>query len=171
MALGDITLYDEGAFGYPGDNEFAVAASATLINAGEPVLKLLGSSGNVVAPLATSEPTSADASHLWGGVAATTSTNTAGAAGTVRVMKIDGTTTFLIAPKTAATWDTQTEYDALVGSRMTLDLTTGVYTINATDNAANGLIVQPLDIKKYPGKVRFSVRPAATYLGWATGIS
>lgn len=169
--IGDVTFYDEGAFGYPGDIEFAVASSATLINAGEPVLKLLGSSGNVVAPLATSEPTSADASHLTAGIAASTSTNTSSAAGTVRVTKLAPEVTFLCAPKVAATWDTQTEYDALVGSRVLFDLTAGVYTVLATDNAANGLVVQPLDIAKYPGKVRFSIRPAATYLGWATGIS
>ena len=171
MALGDITLYDEGAFGYPGDFEIAVASSATLINAGEPVLRVLGSTGNVVSPLATSEPTSADASHLWGGLAATTSTNTGSAAGTVKVMKTVPGVTYLIKPKTAASWDTQAEYDALVGSRMTIDLTAGSYTLNATDNAANGCIVEPLDIAKYPGKVRFSLRVAATFNGWATGIS
>lgn len=171
MAIGDVTFYDEGAFGYPGDIEFKVAASATLVNAGEPVLKLLGSTGNVVTPLATSEPTSADASHLTAGIASSTSTNTASAAGVVRVTKLAPEVTYLCAPTVAATWDTQTEYDALVGSRVLFDLTTGVYTVLASDNAANGLIVQPLDIAKYPGKVRFSIRPAATYLGWATGIS
>jgi hypothetical protein len=66
---------------------------------------------------------------------------------------------------------TQAEYDALVGSRVLFDLTSSTYTITATDNAAYGLVVEPLDIKKFPNKVRFSIRPCATYLGWATGIS
>ncbi len=171
MALNDMTPYSDGAFGDPGSDKYAVAASATLVNAGEPVLRVLGSTGNVVAPLATSTPTSADASHLILGVAASTSTNTASAAGTVQVTRVGQEQTWLIAPKTAATWDTQAEYDALVGSRMTIDLTAGSYTLNATDNAANGCVVEPLDIAKYPGKVRVRFRFPATFFGWATGIS
>jgi hypothetical protein len=169
MAVGDITLYDE-SYGYPGDESFAVAASATLINAGEPVLKLSGVSGAVVTPLATNSPQSS-ASLLTCGIAATTSTNTASVAGIVKVTKPLAGITYLIAPKVAATFDTQAEYDALVGARVLIDLTAGSYTLLAADNAAYGCVVEPLDISKYPGKVRFSFRPAATYLGWATGIS
>jgi alkaline phosphatase len=65
----------------------------------------------------------------------------------------------------------------LIGKNCVLDLTgtaaagTATYTIVDGHNAANGCTIMPLDIKKYPGKVRFSIRPAATTQGWATGIS
>lgn len=158
--IGDITLYSEGAFGYPGDDEYNVAASATLINAGEPVAKGLGLA--VVTPAATNTPVVA--TDFYAGIAASTSTNTAGAAGTVRVTKFSNNVSFLIVPKVAATWDTQAEYDALVGDRVLLDLTTGSYTILATDGATNGCVVMPLDIARYPGKVRFQFRNAVNYL-------
>lgn len=160
MALGDITLYDEGAFGYPGDVEYAVAASATLIYPGEPVAKALG--GAAVTPAATNTPVVA--TDFYAGIATSTSTNTAGAAGTVKVMKFVPGVSYLITPNSAAAFDTQAEYDALVGDRVLFDLTTGVYTILATDGATSGLVILPLDIKKYPGKVRFAIRAAVNYL-------
>ena len=163
MALGDITLYDEGAFGYPGDMEFAVAASATTIKAGEPVAKALGnSSGKVVSPASTNTPVVG--TDFYAGVASSTSTNTASAAGTVKVTKMLPGMTYLIAPKVAATWDTQAEYDALVGARVLLDLTSSTYTILASDSSTSGCVVEPLDIAKYPGKVRFSFRNGVSYL-------
>jgi hypothetical protein len=168
MALNDITIYDEGAFGYPGEITYKVAASATLIYPGEPVAKALGA--YVVTPSATTEPTVADG-DLMCGIAASTSTNTASAVGYVNVIKLDPRVTYLCAPTTAASWDTQAEYDLLVGDRVVLALSSGTYTVGATDNAAYGLVVEPLDISKYPGKVRFSIRPAATYLGFATGLT
>lgn len=163
MALGNITIYDEAAFGYPGEVEFTVAASATLIYPGEPVAKALGNStGNVVSPAATNFPVVG--TDYTAGIAANTSTNTAGAAGKVRVMKLTQGVTYLVAPKVAATWDTQAEYDALVGARVLLDLTSTQYTVLAADSANNGCVVEPLDIIKHPGKVRFSIRNGASYL-------
>ncbi len=160
MAIGDITVYSEGAFGYPGDDVYAVAASATLIYPGEPVAKALG--GAAVTPAATNTPVVA--TDFFAGVASSTSTNTASVAGQVYVTKFGYNNTYLISPKVAATWDTQAEYDALVGDRVLLDLTTGTYTILAVDGATNGCVVMPLDIAKYPGKVRFQFREAVNYL-------
>lgn len=160
MSISDITIYDEGAFGYPGDVEYAVAASATLIYPGEPVAKALGAAA--VTPAATNTPVVA--TDFYAGIATSTSTNTAGAAGTVKVMKFQIGMSFLISPNSAAAFDTQSEYDALVGDRVVFDLTTGSYTILATDGATNGLVIMPLDIKKYPGKVRFAIRSAVNYL-------
>lgn len=168
--LGDVQIYDEGAFGYPGDSAFVTLAAATVINAGEPVLKALGTSGSFVGPLTTNQPTIASGS-LTAGIAATTGTNTSSANGLVRVTKPTQGLTYLCAPLTAATWNTQAKYDALVGSRVLFDLTNGTYTITASDSAGNGLVVEPLDISRYPGKVRFSIRPGATYIGFATGMS
>lgn len=159
--LGDISIYDGAVFGYPGDNVFTVSSGAVAsINAGEPVSKPLGVAGTVSA-LANAKPVVA--TDFLAGISATTSTDTTSANGTVRVTKPDELLSYLIAPKTAATWNTQAKYDALVGARVTFDLTSGVYTINATDGSTNGLIVEPLDIVKFPGKVRFTIRQGAFY--------
>lgn len=161
MALGDITIYDQGSFGYAGDVKFTVAAGAVgSILAGEPVAKALGAA--VVTAAATNTPVVA--TDFFAGIAATTSTDTVAADGTVQVTKLTDGVSYLIAPKVAATWDTQAEYDALVGDRVLLDLTGGVYTILATDGATNGCVVLPLDIKVYPGKVRFAFRSGVNYL-------
>lgn len=160
MALGDITLFSEQAHGVSGGQTFAVAASATLIYAGEPVTKALG--GSVVTPMATNKPVVA--TDFLAGIATSTSTNTASAAGTVTVAKLQPGQIWLIAPKVAATWDTQAEYDALVGDRVLIDLTAGTYTILATDGATSGCVIEPLDISKHPGKVAFSFRNGVSYL-------
>lgn len=161
--IGDIILYSEGAFGYPGDDLYACAANTTVINPGEPVAKALGNStGNVVTAAATNTPVVA--TDFYAGIAASTSTQTASAAGTVRVIKFTENNSFLIKPKVTATWDTQTEYDALVGARVLIDLTAGTYTLLASDGATSGCVVMPLDITKYPGVVRFNFRNGVNYL-------
>jgi hypothetical protein len=156
---GDITLFREGQFGSKGSKRYAVAASATLIYPGEPVAKALG--GAAVTPAATNTPVVS--TDFYAGIATSTSTNTASAAGVVDVMPISPDTVFLIAPKVAATFDTQSEYDALVGDRVLLDLTSEVYTILAADGATYGCVIEPLDVLKYPGKVAFSFRGAVRY--------
>ena len=160
MAIGDITIYDAGSVGSPTAERYAVAASATLIYPGEPVAKALGAAA--VTPAATNTPVVA--TDFYAGIAASTSTNTAGAAGVVDVLVLQKGVSYLIAPNVAATWDTQAEYDALVGDRVVFDLTSTTYTILATDGATNGLVVMPLDIAKYPAKVRFAIRQAVDYL-------
>jgi hypothetical protein len=101
--LGDIQIYDEGAFGYPGDVEFAVAAGTVKekIKAGEPVAKALG--GFVVTAMATNLPSAASAALA--GVAATTSTDTVAAAGTVKVTKLVPGMSWLISPNDTTAWD------------------------------------------------------------------
>lgn len=165
MALGDIVHYDEGAFGYPGDVEFAVASgTAQSIKAGEPVARALGATA--VAIMGTGKPLVG--TDFVVGIAATTSTDTATADGVVKVTKLVTGDSYLISPKTASSWNTQTKYNDLVGKRVTLDLTSSTWTINATDSgtaaANNGCIVLPLDIKKYPGKVRFAFRVQTYHL-------
>lgn len=161
--LGDIQIHTEGAFGYPGDDAFCVGASATLINAGEPVAKSLGNTaGSYVTPAATNTPVVG--TDNYAGIASTTSTNTSTAGGSVRVTKLLPGITYLIAPKVAATFATQLLYDALVGARVLLDLTTGTYTILASDGATNGCVIMPLNVVKNPGQVRFAFRNAVSYL-------
>jgi len=159
--LGDIQLYTEGAFGYPGDDEYAVASGAAAsIKAGEPVAKALGAA--VVTAMATNKPVVA--TDFLAGIASSTSTDTASAAGTVKVTKLVPGLSWLISPNSAAAFDTQAEYDALVGDRVLLDLTNGSYTILATDGATSGCVIMPLNIRRVPGKVRFAFRNGVSYL-------
>ncbi len=168
MAQGDIT-YKEPRSAVTGGRVYNVA-SGTPIYAGEPVQVLLGSSGTVVFPALTSMPVVG--TNYFAGIASTNSTNTASAAGTVTVNPINPDDTLLIAPDVAATWDTQAEYDALVGSRVllknsvsvTATPTSGTYTLLATDSANNGCVVLPLSIFQYPGRVAFAIRGAANHL-------
>src|SRR5574343_1415857 len=164
MAKGDIIVYSNGAFGYPGDLKLNVAASTAgaSINAGEPVcVRALGNT--TVYPAWSNFPVVA--SDYIAGIAATASTETTTAAGEVRVTKIVPGMSFLIKPNAAATWDGQSEYDAFVGKRVLIDLTTGSYTLLASDSANNGCVVLPLDVAKYPGRVRVAFRNALSI--WA----
>lgn len=168
--LGNITVLENGAFGYPGDDSYAVASGTTAsIQPGDPVAKTLGNAtGNVVA-LAGNNTPSVGADY-FAGIAASFSNETSTAAGTVKVMKFVPGTVYLGNPDVPATWDTQAEYDALVGARVLFSATqVGAtdnyeFTILAADGAGNGLVVMPLDVKKYPGKVAFAIRNAVNYL-------
>ena len=104
--LGDIQIYDEGAFGYPGDDIAVVAAgtAANKIKAGEPIY-IAVNGGNVATALATNLPTAANAASNISGIAASTSTDTVAAAGTVRYTKLSPLTTYLISPNVPASWD------------------------------------------------------------------
>ena len=160
MATNDIIIKDPGTFGTFGTKKYAVAASATLIYPGEPVAKALA--GTVVTPMATNKPVVA--TDFLAGIAMSTSTNTASAAGTVEVLPIRSNVVYLIKPNVAATFDTQAEYDALVGARVLIDLTSTSYTILAADGSTYGCVIEPLDIAKYPGYVAFSFRNGVNYL-------
>lgn len=160
MALGDITIFNDGQFGTPGSKRFVVASgTAASINAGEPVGKALAAVA--VATLATNKPVVG--TDFIAGISATTSTETAAANGVVDVIPVTPGATFLITPNVVATWNTQAKYDALVGSRVLIDKTSGIYTILAADGSTNGCVVEPLNIIRYPNKVRFSLRQALNY--------
>lgn len=137
-----------------------VAAGATTILPGEPVATALGAT--TVTQAVTNTPVVG--TDFWVGIAETTSTQTGSAAGSVQVIPLLPGQSFLVNPKVAATWDTQTEYDALVGKRVLIDLTTGAFTLLAVDGATNGLVVLPLDISKQPGKVLVTIRNAVSNL-------
>lgn len=135
-----------------------VSGTTASINPGEPVQKLAGAAGASQFP--NNGPTT---TIRIMGVAASVSTETAAAAGTVDVIPANPGQLWLIAPKVATTWNTQAKYNALVGSRVLIDLTAGVYTLLAADGAGNGCIVEFLDISKYPGMVAFSFSPLCDY--------
>lgn len=160
MAVNDIQKLGNAQFGSAGTRKYAVAASATTIKAGEPVAVALG--GYVVTPMATNKPV-VGTDYLVG-IAASESTNTASAAGTVEVEPLIPGQVYLMKPNVAATWDTQAEYDLLVGDRVLIDLTSSSYTILAADGSTYGCVIEPLDVAKYPGKVAFSFRNGVSYL-------
>ena len=160
----EITLLDPPAYNR-GSRKHAVAAgAAATIKAGQLVLKSLGSA-SVVAWDASNSAKPVVATDYVAGLATSDSTETAAAVGTVDIMPITTDMVFLANPTTAASWDTQAEYDALVGDRVLLNTTSArVQSILHTDGATYGLVIQPLDIKKHPGKVAFSLRSDVNYL-------
>lgn len=160
MAKGDIQPFESAAgFSNGGALKYVVASGALAsINAGEPVQKVAGAA-NVTA-LLTNSPT---ATNRIVGVATSASTDTVAASGLVDVIPANDTQVWMIAPKVLATWNTQAKYNALVGARVLIDLTSSVYTILAADGAGNGCIVEYLDIAKYPGQVAFSWSQVCDY--------
>lgn len=173
MSQGDFTLRQQFTEMGSGGHAYNVAAG-TPIYAGEPVM--IRAVGNVVVePMITNSPTvsaSAGVEGLFVGIAATNSTNTASAAGVVDVVPTNSALTWLGNPDVAASWDTQAEYDALVGKRVliknsvsvTSTPTSGAYTVLASDSANNGCTVQALNIFKYPGKVAIAFRTGTSNL-------
>lgn len=156
----DIAQVGAGTFGPNGGVQYNVAASATLIYPGEPVVNALG--GVAVTPMATNKPVVA--TDYLCGIAVTTSTNTSGAAGKVSVQPLIPGQIWSIAPNSSAAFDTQAEYDALVGKRVLIDLTAGKYTILAADGATSGCVILAKDINVDPGKVYFTFRNGVSYL-------
>ena len=112
--------------------------------------------------MATNKPVVA--TDYLAGISTSVSTDTVAAAGYVMVQPLLPGQVWLIAPKVAATWNTQAEYDALIGKRVLIDLTAGVYTILAADGATSGCVIEYLDVSKHPGKVAFSFRAGVSAL-------
>lgn len=160
MASGDIKVLEQSSITGRGSRKYAVDAGATAIYAGEPVVRALG--GTCVTAMATNSPQVG--THYVVGIAQTDSTQTTTASGVVEVLPVTSDTTYIMKPKVAATFDTQAEYDALVGDRVLIDLTTGSYTILAADAAGNGCVIMPLDVAKYPGRVAFAFRKSTSDL-------
>jgi len=160
--LGDITIYQQpSAQGGRGSRRFNVAPSSVIINPGEPVTLLAGSStvivgvNNLITVPSPFVPYSVSGTGLVG-IAETTSTNTSTLAGYVDIVPATSNTTFIASASSVVTITTQAQYDALVGHRVLLDLSGGKYTVLGTDSALNGLVIMPLDIFKAPGKIAFA---------------
>lgn len=173
MAQGDLTILTQNSEMGRGGRLYNVAAG-TPIYAGEPVqIRVVGDVS--VQPSLTSTPVVSSGSGVEGlfvGVATTNSTNTASAAGSVYVLPVNSGVTYLANPDTAASWDTQAEYDALVGKRVLLKNsvsvsatpTSGTYTLLASDSAANGCTVQAMNVLEHPAKVAIAFRTGTSCL-------
>lgn len=173
MASGDLIILEQLSEMGRGGRLYNVAAG-TPIYAGDPVQNIAVGAVAVM-PNLTSTPvcsTSAGVEGLFVGVATTNSTNTTTAAGSIYILPINSGITYLANPDTATSWDTQAEYDALVGKRVLLKNsvtvsstpTGGTYTLLASDSANNGCVVQALDISKYPAKVAIAFRTGTSNL-------
>lgn len=165
MAAGDIQPFESANAKFTGAVRYYVKAGSkgadgavSRIKAGEPVTKAAGSTGVLAA--VTNAPTT---TLRIVGIAAETSTETASVDGSVAVIPATVGQIWMVSPNVAATWDTQSEYNALCGARVLLDNTTGTYTILASDGASNGCIVEYIDVLKYPGKVAFSFSTLVDY--------
>lgn len=160
MAIGDIQYYEPSTMQLNGAKKAIVAANATTINPGEPVAVSLGAV-QVATAMATNKPVVG--TDFLAGIATSTSTQTASLAGIVTYFPIQPGITYLIKPKVAATFLTQALYDALVGSRVLIDLTSSSYTLLAADGSTNGCVIAPLEVAKYPGQVAFQFRQAVSF--------
>lgn len=162
-------MFEAGPFGTIGTRRFLAKASATAINPGEPVYVSALSAPMYVEALGNNMPDSSIACYLIG-VAQSPSTHTSTAGGVVDVFPAFPGVIYEIAPKVVATYgltkgsENQVTYNSQIGNRVLIDLTTGTYTLLASDSVANGCVVEYRDAVKANGKVAFSFRQNVTYL-------
>ena len=187
---GDFTPLNEVFCGSLGTLKYKVAANAsgngtaaTYVKAfrpGEPVIVKAADIPIDVTPLYTTSasgntkpvvPTDGVV-----GIAASTSTETYGAVGYVEVIPNNSSIVWLVTPTLLASWDTQAEYDALVGSQVLIDLnyctdasayqgvsySAGKYSVGTSGSSAHGVVVQPLTIKDHPAKVAIKFKAATS---------
>jgi hypothetical protein len=159
MAKNDIRIVDVG-----GKNTVPVItcnteAAATAIKTGEPVIYKTAGSKYVI-PMADATPVIGTTVAMVG-IAASDSSHTASADGTVEVYLIDSTTVLRAKAKSAAAADTVAEVIALKGKRTVLDLTSSTYTIDtaASDGATSGFVIVGGDADT--SSIDFIVRPGA----------
>lgn len=163
MSANNVQVLAGGALSTVPTSTYLTEANATAINYGEPV-KLKTAASPYVIPLADAEPVIGTTTNVVG-IAASDSTHTATDDGIVTVITPLPGIVYICAAKSAAAVDTQAEYDALLNVPVLFDLTTGVYTVDTAATAStSGLVIAPLDIKKYPGMVAFTLRNSATIL-------
>lgn len=182
MSVNDITFLDEAQFGEIGSQRYIVKMNESTqgtgtsyvkaFRAGEPVGKALGGTiavllgamgtGTAAKPVVATDFLAGIAMGGEGG----TSTETATANGYVDVVNLVPNVVYLMTPNAPTSWDTQAEYNALIGDRVLINMSADippVYTILASDSATSGLVIEYLDITKYPGKVAFKFRNGVMY--------
>lgn len=158
MAKGDIKIVDVGGANVPPIKTFRTEAAGTDIFAGEPV-KLGGTGTNYVVPLATGDPEIG--TDIVFGIAASDSTQTATADGTIDVYLPLPGTVYRCAATTPANLAL-----GILNDCVTFDLTAGVYTVDedeGTDEAVHGLRI--IDFDTTLGTVDFELKQAGTRYG------
>lgn len=122
------------------------SATAT-IKAGEPVKFRTAEDSNDVIILATGDPE--QGTDIMAGIAATESTETSSADGTVEVyIPVPGVTVFRCRATTPANVNTAAKRLAIMGDVVSFDLTSGTFTVDeneGTDDDVHGLIIVDVD--------------------------
>lgn len=159
MAKGNIQIVDTGGKGNVPVIVCNTEANAAAIYAGEPVIQKTAGSKYVI-PMADGTPVIGTTVAMIG-IAASDSTHTASADGTVQVYLIDPNTVLRAKAKTSSTADTAAEIIALKGKRTVFDLTSTQYTIDAAaaDGATSGLLIVGGDHNT--ASIDFVVRPSS----------
>lgn len=167
MAKGDFNVYNTGSRRGSRTHQVQAGGTPPAINAGELVLKTLGT--QYVIAMATNKPVvatdfiaglSAGAPGSNGGSTELSATTD----GVVDVFDLSSGDVILGNPKVAATWNTQAKYNALVGARVLIDVTSSKQTVLASDSSTSGCVIEDLNIAAYPAKVAFSLRLGTSYL-------
>lgn len=159
MAKGDVSIKDVAGLSNIPSVVKQTEAAATAILAGEPV-KLKSAGSNYVIPLATTEPIIGTTTQVIG-IAASDSTQTASADGTVQVYMFKQGVVYSAKATTPANIDTKAKLDALENDNVVIELTTGTYTVD--ENAGNGATkgIQIVGGNPATGDIYFTIRPSA----------
>lgn len=170
MSKNDFILQYPVANGSNRTAQFLVAPGTTSsINTGEFATKALGGATYAKAFTASQALQPSVGTDYLAGFAMSTSTETTTATGFVEIFYLDPATIYYGNPKTAANFGltagslSQATYNAQVGKRVLIDVTTGVMTVLSTDNVNNGLVVEYIDVTTSNGKVAFSLRGGLAY--------
>lgn len=162
MARNDIRIHDTAGLSNVPTTLYQTEANATAILAGEPVILKIAGSPYVI-PFADGDPVIGTTTQVMG-IAAKDSTQTASADGVVEVYDaaLCPQVVYECKAKTSTTYDTQSEINALENDRVVLDLTAGVYTVDAAagDGATKG--IQLRGGNPDLAVAYFRIRPAAT---------
>jgi hypothetical protein len=161
MSVYDISEYKNPFPQMSGSLSYNVAAGATTINPNEPIARALGAT--TCTALATNKPVVGTDYIL--GISTSTSTQTASVAGKVQYTPLLPGQVWIISVKVATDINTQAKYDALVGKRVLIDLTSGTYTLLSADGATYGCVIMPMNITENPNKIAFSFRNTCIDLG------
>jgi len=160
MAANDIKIHDLGGLNTLPTRRYQVAASATLIQPGEPVRVETAAGTATVVKLADGEPTTSTLQVL--GVAASVSTNTSAAAGVVDVYLPLPNVVWKCKAKTASTADTQTEIDAKANDCIVLDLTSSTFTVDFAAAHADTNGIQVVGGDPATQEIYFTIRPVVS---------
>ena len=165
MAKNDFALLSPPATGVAVSTHIYLVAPGTTssINAGEFVIKKVGSGNWASAFTASVSTQPAVGTDYLAGFAMSTSTETTTATGYIEVMELSPNQIFLANPTTVANFGqtagslSQTSYNAQVSKRVLIQTSSGVMTVLNTDNwgtqtGKNGVIVEYLDVTQFPGK-------------------
>lgn len=167
MAKADVKIVDAGGVGVTPSRVFRTEAAATDILVGEPV-KIGGTGNNYVIPLATGDPEIGTDRMV--GIAASNSSHTASADGTIEVyIPIPGVTLMECAATTAANIDTDAKLLALLNDSVTFDLASSTYTVDENegdDIDVHGLLLVDGDVDN--GTLQFVLKDGASINGEIT---